>query len=146
MSEYRSILAAVELDGNGERVLRRARELAALFGARLVVVHVVEYVAIDSGEALMAAPPDFTQQLLDQARAKLDDLCDRCAVPRSDASVTSGGVTSEIMRLARDQNADLIVVGHHPRRGLAAWFSHTEQDVLQRAPCDVLALSLAGAT
>lgn len=143
MSEYRHLLAAVELDEGGERVLRRAAALAARFGARLAAVHVVEYVAIDSGEALMAAPPDLTEQLLGQARARLDELCDRCAVPRADAQVASGGVTQEIMRIARERGADLIVVGHHPRRGLAAWFNHTEQDVVQRAPCDVLALSLA---
>jgi universal stress protein A len=142
MGFYRHLLAAVELDEKGDRVLLRARELARMFGARLSVLHVVEYVAVDTGEALMAAPPDLTQQLLDQARTRLVQLCERCEVPASAAQVTSGGVTGEIMALARSLSIDLIVVGHHPRRGLSAWFSHTEQDVVQRAPCDVLAMTL----
>ena len=61
---YQHLMAAVELDDNAERVLKRALELSRLFGARLTVLHVVEYVAIDTGEALMAAPPDLTNQLL----------------------------------------------------------------------------------
>src|SRR4051794_14845871 len=100
MGFYRHVLAAVDLDDNGDRVLLRARELAALFGARLSVLHVVEYVAIDTGEALMAAPPDLTAQLLEQARNKLNALCQRCGVAQSDAQVSSGGVTGEIMAIA----------------------------------------------
>ncbi|HUP91083.1 MAG TPA: universal stress protein, partial [Solimonas sp.] len=68
MSLYTHILAAVELDDSGSAVLARAQELATKFGAQLAVLHVVEYVAIDAGEALMAAPPDLSRQLLDQAR------------------------------------------------------------------------------
>jgi universal stress protein A len=142
MGFYRHVLAAVDFDDSGDRVLLRARELAQLLGARLSVLHVVEYVAMDTGEALMAAPPDLTTQLLEQARIKLQALCDRCAVPRDAAQVSSGGVTGEIMAVATDLAADLIVVGHHPRKGIRAWFNHTEQDVVQRAPCDVLAMSL----
>lgn len=142
MAAYQHLLAAIDVDDNGERVLRRARELAALFGARLSVLHVVEYVAIDTGEALMAAPSDLTEQLLEQAKGRLLALCERCGVPVAAAQVSSGGVAGEIMAVARDLVADLIVIGHHPRKGIRAWFSHTEQDVVQRAPCDVLALSL----
>jgi universal stress protein A len=142
MALYRHLLASVDLDEQGAAVLTRARDVAAALGARLSVLHVVEYVAIDTGEALMAAPPDLTGQLLEQARTRLRALCERCGVPADAAQVSSGGVTGEIVVMVRDLGADLIVIGHHPRSGIRAWFSHTEQDVVQRAPCDVLALTL----
>lgn len=142
MSPYTHILAAVELDDSGPAVLQRAQALSERFQARLSVVHVVEYVAIDAGEALMAAPPDLSRQLLEQARGKLAELCGPRGIGPEATTAVSGSVTTEIARAARERGADLIIVGHPPRRGLAAWFSHTEQDIVQRAPCDVLVLNL----
>ncbi|HUP92228.1 MAG TPA: universal stress protein [Solimonas sp.] len=143
MSLYTHILAAVELDDSGPAVLARAQELAVKFGAHLAVLHVVEYVAIDAGEALMAAPPDLSRQLLDQARVKLLELCAPLGIAAESVSAVSGSITTEIPRVARERRADLVIVGHPPRRGLSSWFSHTEQDVVQRAPCDVLVLNLS---
>lgn len=142
MSTYQHLLAAIALDEHGEGVARRAAALAAQCGARLSVVHVVEYIPLETGEALMAAPPDLATQLQQQAEARLRELCARCALHVEAIRVVSGGVAAEINRAAREFDADLIVVGHHPRHGLAALFSHTEEDVVQRARCDVLTVCL----
>ena len=49
-------------------------------------------------------------------------------------------MTPQIQQVAESLKVDLIVLGHHPRHGIAAWFSHTEESVVTRATCDVLAL------
>lgn len=139
---YQHILVAAALDAAGETVIRKAQDLARLFGARLSVLHVVEYIPLETGEALMAAPPDLSLQLTQQAQSRLHELCQRLGVPAQDAHVGNGSTPREIMRCAQELKADLIVLGHHPRHGLAALFSHTEEDVVQRATCDVLALKL----
>ncbi|SFF38804.1 universal stress protein A [Fontimonas thermophila] len=143
MSTYQHLLAAIALDEHGEGVARRAQALAHQFGARLSIVHVVEYIPLETGEALMAAPPDLSMQLQRQAETRLRELCARNALSVTALRVTSGGVAAEIHRAARELGADLIVVGHHPRHGLAALFSHTEEDVVQRAHCDVLTVCLS---
>ena len=74
---YSHLLVAIELKGGGEIVLRRARALAKFFGARLSVVHAVEYLPLDAGESLIAAPVDLTQQMQQQAQDQLHDLCQR---------------------------------------------------------------------
>lgn len=146
MSQYRHILAAVELDDNGALLLTRARELAALMQARLSVVHVVEYITLDTGEALIATPVDMTQEMVTAAQTQLGALCERVGVPATSAQVLSGPVTTEILTAAKTLGVDLIAVGHHPRRGfLSSLFSHTEESVVGKAPCDVLALRLAAA-
>ncbi|MDD3762303.1 MAG: universal stress protein [Nevskiales bacterium] len=142
MAVYRHLLAAIALDEHGERILLRAKELAQQFDARLSAIHVVEYIPLETGEALMAAPPDLATQLQDQAHARLDALCSQCQVTLDQLRVVSGSVASETHRTAAEIGADLIVVGHHPRHGLAALFSHIEEDIVQRAHCDVLALHL----
>jgi len=142
MDSYQHILAAVDLDAHGERVLRHALGLSSLLKARLSVLHVVDFIPMDSGDALMIATPDLNLQLVDQARQQVVALCERCGVPPEAATVQQGSASNEIKRLAEETGVDLIVIGHHPRRGLAALFSHTDGHVVQRAPCDVLALRL----
>ena len=140
---YRHILAAVETHEEGQPVLERARELAKQFGAQLSVLHVVEYLPVDpAGDALLTTPVDLSRERAVQAEARLKEWCGALGIPASQAKVAIGNITAEILRAATDSGVDLIVVGHHPRRGLAALFSHTEGGVVQRSPCDVLAIRL----
>jgi universal stress protein A len=140
---YQHLLAAIAIDEQGEGVAQRAKALATQFGARLSIVHVVEYIPLETGEALMAAPPDLAAQLQEQARTRLHELSVRLGLEAAQLRVASGGVAAEIHRAAKELGADLIIVGHHPRHGLSALFSHTEEDVVQRARCDVLAVCLS---
>ena len=140
---YRHILAAVETHEEGQAVLMRARDLARQFGARLSAVHVVEYLPVDpAGDALLTTPVDLSRERAAQAETRLKEWCKQLEIPADQARIAVGTITAEILRAAKDAGADLIVVGHHPRRGLAALFSHTEGGVVQRAPCDVLAIRL----
>ena len=142
MAAYTHLLAAIALDEHGQTVIERAQKLAALFNARLSIVHVVEYIPLETGEALMAAPPDLSAQLQQQAQQQLQQQCARLGLDDATLHITSGGVASEVHRLADELGVDLIVVGHHPRHGWLSLFSRTEEDVLQRARCDVMALCL----
>ena len=140
---YRHVLAAVETHEEGQSVLTRARDLARLFGARLSVVHVVEYLPVDpAGDALLTTPVDLSRERAAQAETRVKEWCRQLEIPADQARIAVGTITAEILRAAQETGADLIVVGHHPRRGLAALFSHTEGGVVQRAPCDVLAIHL----
>lgn len=144
-SPYRHLLAAVETqDAEGLRVLRHAKRLADVFGAKLSVVHVVEYMPVDpAGDALLATPLDLTHERREQAEARLQEWCQRDDIDPHDVAVAVGNITEEILYAREQAGADLIVIGHHPRRGIAAWFGGTEDGVLHRAPCDVLAVHLA---
>jgi universal stress protein A len=140
---YRHILVAVETHEEGQPVLARARDLARQFSAKLSVLHVVEYLPVDpAGDALLTTPVDLSRERATQAETRLKEWCANLGVPYENAKVVIGSITTEILRAAKELDADLIVVGHHPRHGLAALFSHTEGGVVQRSPCDVLAVRL----
>ncbi len=146
MNLYRHILAAIELDDSGEQLLVRARDLAQALGAKLSIVHIVEYIALDSGEALLATPVDLNRQLLEGAQKRMNSLCAKLGIPTDSARVVNGPVPLAILDMAATEGIDLIAVGHRARRGfLSSWFSHTEENVVSKAPCDVLALTLAAA-
>ena len=144
---YQHILAAVDihLDGhdNGQAILARAHQLAQRFSAQLSVLHVVEYLPVDpAGDALLTTPVDLSRERAVHAEKRLHEWCATLGIPAGRVRVAVGSITAEILRSAQDHQADLIVVGHHPRRGLAALFNHTEVGVVSRAHCDVLAVRL----
>lgn len=141
---YQNILAAVEVHDAGQAVLARAQELARVFGARLSVIHVVEYLPVDpAGDALLTTPVDLSRERAQQAEARLREWCEPLGIGPDRIKVVVGAVTTEILRVAKEAATDLVVVGHHPRTGLAALFGHTEQGVVSKAGCDVLAIRLA---
>jgi universal stress protein A len=82
--------------------------------------------------------------LLDRARQRLATLAGELGLPASAAHVETGNVKSEIVRVAREHHADLIVLGSRERHGLSILVNFTEDTVLHAAPCDVLAVRVGG--
>jgi universal stress protein A len=137
---YKHILAAVDLSDASDHVISRAKELATTFGARLTLLHVVEYVPVEPmGEALMPAM-DIEADLVACAERNLENLARRHDLLQIPRSVQAGSIKAEILRLAMEQDVDLVALGSPERHGLAILFNATEDTVLHAAPCDVLAI------
>ena len=140
MQVYRRILVVVDLTENSSSIGRRAQALAATFGAEIELLHVVEFVPVEPmGETLMPSV-QIEDELTQRARQRLATLATELGIPSSAAFVESGNVKSEIVRVAREHNVDLIVLGSRERHGLSIMVNFTEDTVLHAAPCDVLAV------
>lgn len=140
MSGYRRILLVVDLTEDSLHVGRRAQAVAAQAGAEIELLHVVEFVPVEPmGETLMPAV-QIEEELLQRARQRLATLATELRLPEARCSVEAGNVKSEIVRIARDRKADLIVLGSRERHGLSICVNLTEDTVLHAAPCDVLAV------
>ena len=140
MQVYRRILVVVDLTEDSLVIGRRAQALATTFGAEMELLHVVEFVPVEPmGETLMPSV-QIEDELLDRARQRLATLAGELGVAASAAHVETGNVKSEIVRVAREHHADLIVLGSRERHGLSILVNFTEDTVLHAAPCDVLAV------
>ncbi|MFO1503804.1 MAG: universal stress protein [Steroidobacteraceae bacterium] len=144
MSTYKNILAVVDLGPDSLAVARRARELCAGTDARLTLLHVVEYVPAEPLSDALLPTVQIEAELLERGRERLAALAAELSPPASRFEVTTGNVKAEITRFARDGQHDLIVIGSHERHGLSILVNLTEDTVLHAAPCDVLAVRLAG--
>ena len=143
MDDYRHLLLALDLSADGEPVAARAERLRGRWGARLSLVHVVEYVPLAySGD--LALPEDFNleRELCAVARERLDELGERLGVAAADRHLATGSTWREVLRIAAEQGVDLILVGSHGRHGLASLLGSTAGAILQHAPCDVLAVHI----
>jgi len=137
MRPYQKILAAVETTKEGFEILKRASQFAEAFGTELTVLSVVEFYAV-TGELI--EPTELSEERAKRTRGLLGEWCQQLGIaPRTEVIV--GEPKLEVPKLAEALSADLLIIGHHPHRGLSAWISHTDQSVLGRATCDVLAIS-----
>jgi nucleotide-binding universal stress UspA family protein len=119
----------VAYDDPESGTLSRAAELAAGFGAALVVTNVVPPDHDETSEA-----ERYSRERLEQARAFLEGRGVNAEVVRS-----VGQPAEAIVALAREREADLIVVGMRKKGFIERLVEGSvAQNVLRRAPCDVL--------
>ena len=142
MPIYRHILVAVEADDEARRLLARGTELARLLGAELTVLHVVEPMPLNLNGDLGVLPLDLTREVTEQAQRWLLPVCAGAGIESARLRIELGAIAHTILHVAEQLGIDLIVIGHHRQRGLAALFSHTDQGVVGKARCDVLAVAL----
>lgn len=144
MSGYQHILIAVDLTPGSEAVAHRAQELAGRYGAKLSLLHVVEFIPVDpAGEALLPPPVDIEGELVQGARQRLDALCDSLGLQSAARRVEVGNIKAEILRVVAEEKADLLVLGSHGRHGLALLMGSTEKSLVHKTPCDVLVVRLS---
>jgi universal stress protein A len=142
MAAYKKILVLLDLAAGSDQVAIAGRDMAAHSGAGLVVLHVVEFVPLEPvGEAVMPSV-QVEDDLVDLARNSLDKLLQRSELKSASARVEVGNTKMEILRVAEEEKADLIVLGSRERHGLAILVNFTEDTVLHAAHCDVLAVRL----
>jgi universal stress protein A len=142
MAAYRKILVLLDLSEGSERVFAAGRDIAAHSNAAIVALHVVEYLPAEPlGESLMPIT-DIETSLTERARTLLSDLVSRLGPASTSARVEIGNTKAEILRVAEEERADLIVLGSRERHGLAILVNFTEDTVLHAAHCDVLAVRL----
>jgi universal stress protein A len=144
MANYQHILLAIDFFDQCETVAERAKELASLYQAKLSVIHVVDSLPItDAGYgADIPFNLDLTAELLATAKKRLSKLSKKLAIAGDSQWLEMGSPKTEIVRVARENQIDLIVVGSHGRHGLALLLGSTANGVLHYAPCDVLAVRL----
>ena len=142
MARYKKLLVLLDLSEDSEQVAIAGRDLAAYSHASMVALHVVEFVPVEPlGESLMP-PVQIEDELINRARARLDEFVARLGLTNATGRVEAGNTKSEILRVAEQEEVDLIVLGSRERHGLAILVNFTEDTVLHAAHCDVLAVRL----
>jgi nucleotide-binding universal stress UspA family protein len=120
---YQRILVAVDGSAASNNGLREAIRLAKAEGAALCILHVVNDYVVMASMGGMAPPTDLGPLLRESgerilARAKALSVKERLDPVTVLREVLSGPAAESIVREAKKQRADLIVLGTHGRRGL----------------------------
>jgi nucleotide-binding universal stress UspA family protein len=137
---FKNILLTVDLEhaDTWAKALPIALDAARASKARLHVMTVVPEVAVPA--LMQAGPYDYETQLVPVAKAALDRFVQAHVPTDVDAQqvVTYGGIYREILRVAAEIPADLIVMAaHRPQPGDFLIGSNAER-VSRRAKCSVM--------
>lgn len=147
---YQRILASYDFSAHSKEAACRARDLAALYGARLAVLYVIEQeihpgyfdiwkvsVKSEMPEIAREARKSLLNVLGDHG---LDDVEVFVEVGQGD-----GRVHRDITRFAADHEIDLIVMGTYGLSGIEHMLlGSTTERVIRIAPCPVLTFHLPG--
>jgi universal stress protein A len=142
MAGYKKILVLLDLTDASEQIAAAGRDMAAYSNAAMVILHVVEFVPAEPmGETLMPSV-QIEEDLMQRSRGKLSELSARLGLAQATLRVEAGNKKTEILRVAKEEAVDLIVIGSRVRHGLGILVNFTEDTVLHAARCDVLAVRL----
>ena len=142
MLSIQHILVATDFSPHSEIAVQYAAEIARAFKAEVLICHVVEEVSIlaelpPGGEAYF--PPNLTQIQQQQAEEKCRSLIASNGIARGEVVIGIGSPFFEIIRLAKERSADLIIVGTHGRGAIAHMLmGSVAERVVRKAPCPVL--------
>ena len=138
------ILVAVDTSAENAVVIDKALEIARQNDARLTLVHIVEYTGtLYAGDIPLPEDLDLDRRLAEQAEEKLQELIVQRQLGDIEHLVEIGIPKREIVRIAEEKGADLIVIGSHGRHGLQLLLGSTANGVLHQAKCDVLAVRVS---
>jgi nucleotide-binding universal stress UspA family protein len=142
MNRPKTILVTTDLSPTSRAALGPAQLLAETFGAKLIVLYVDEPVVLPVGYPGLdaVALEEHTRTTAADELKRFTDAIDLRPLAL-ERRVAVGVPHLEIVRLAEEQKADLIVMATHGR----GFFSHafvgsTTERVIRRAPCPVLAV------
>lgn len=138
---YKHILLATDLVDSNQAVIDKAVALAKQWGARLSLVHVIE--PLPSYGYAYIGGADIESQLISEAKQKVTQLGTTLGIKTEDQHVDIGPTKIEILRIADENQVDLIVCGSHGRHGLAVLLGSTANAILHSANCDVLTVRLS---
>ncbi len=142
MSTYQKILVAIDLTEEAPQVLNKAMEVSKAHGAQLMLVHVVEPVGYAYGGDIPMDLTELQDQLDKAAKEQLAKYGEQYGVSAENQVVTVGRPESEIHRLSKEQEVDLVIVGSHGRKGFQLLLGSTANGVLHGTVCDVLAVRI----
>jgi len=113
---YRRILVAIEHSSADATIVDHVRELAGLTHAQLLLVHVADGWAARNFDQLKLRESEEMQDDRRYLEALTEKL--RAAGIETEWLLAMGDPASEILRVAREVNADVIAMATHGHRGL----------------------------
>ena len=117
----KKVLFCSDFSENSEPAKKVAVEYAVAFGADLLLAHVVDWSGLPYyGESLGEQLDQILEHTERTSMARLEELAKECANMGAKTQIfcRTGLTAREIVSLANEQSADLIVLGTHGRTGV----------------------------
>lgn len=136
MKKYQSIILATDLGELSEKIIKEAVSIAEQSDGELHIFHALEaFPTFSWGYADLKA---FEEAHHEEAKKRLSNLTDTIGYNKTKTHLTKKHPKTAIVELAKEINADLIIVGRHAKDPLFGALGSTAASVVNNANCDVL--------
>ena len=144
MIDLKKILCPTDFSDFSLYALDYAVSFAKQYKAKLFLLHVVDVFLHDPAYFAPYVPDrSMFTGYEESAKSRLKGIVEK-RVPKgveTEAIVREGRAFVEIVKAARENGIDMIVIGTHGRTGLShAMFGSTAERVVRKAPCPVLSI------
>jgi nucleotide-binding universal stress UspA family protein len=146
--QIKTILFPTDFSNGARAAMDHAVSLARDYKAKLILLYVIQDISI--AEWYIPSSLSVTDLVEDMQRSA-DKEMDKWAgevsakVKETEKLVVRGVPFVEIIKTAKEKNADLIVIGTHGRTGIDHMlFGSTAEKVVRKAPCPVLTVRIVG--
>ena len=150
IDQVKMVVTPVDFSDNSKLIAESAAFMAGSFKATLVLLFVVQKFEDYSGFFVPQMNiPDFEQDLLSQAKEKMDTFkkeievfAQKQGVPKVTGTVIVGDVAEAIVGFSSEQENALIAMGTHGYKGLEKiMFGSVADKVVKSAACPVLTIN-----
>lgn len=138
---FKHVIVATDFNDCSQAAVEHAIELARTDDAALTVVHAFDLPHRSMSLSLSPLTGELMTALEDQAQVQLEKALVpiRARLPGAKGVVRFGSPGEEILEVAREQGADLIVVGTHGHKSLPrALLGSSAEKVIRLSPIPVL--------
>jgi len=131
-----TILFPTDFSHASDAALEHAEALAKQRHAKLVILHVEEPpLAYGGGELYYGLPEPSSERIMKM----LEDVKPKDGSVAFSHKLTMGDPAAEVVRIAEEENAAMIVMGTHGRTGMSRLLmGSVAEAVVRRSPCPVL--------
>lgn len=149
MIELRKILLPTDFSETSKEALKYAMSMAKEYSAEMTVLHVINEQLLTEGLNLprVISMQSIEKELCKEAERQMDDFFKETGGAEGikiKKAVIKGKPFLQIIRYAKENDIDLIVIGTHGRSGLEhIIFGSTAEKVVRKAPCPVLSVKPA---
>jgi len=144
MSTFTKILSPIDFSDPSQAALETAASLAKQFSAELLLVHIVPAIPDLPSSVSMLKEGQYDESLHKDAATRLAEMAQKltqAGIKAESAIGTANDTAMEIIRIAEENNADLIVIATHGLSGLHQLvFGSVTEKVLREAQCPVLVM------
>ncbi len=144
-STFKNIAFCTDFSSHADEAFTVAKDLAWHYGATLHIVHVMVNFSVSPPLHSTYMPIEYDPKFVEQVTAAASEAIENryiAAIKEKqpfEVHLLSGYSSTEILRLAKENDFDLIVMGSHGLTGLAhVLFGSTADRVVRKAPCSVL--------
>ncbi|HEY1956453.1 MAG TPA: universal stress protein [Polyangiaceae bacterium] len=137
------ILVATDFSDTADAAFDYAVELAKQLGAKITVLHAYDLPVYGFPSGALVAPVEMATRIMTAAQQALESSCKQRANRGVEITpvVTQGPAWEEVHRVAQEQDADLIVIGTHGRKGLSrALLGSIAEKIIRTATRPVLTI------